>query len=297
MARISRTVRLYSMHGRDSSGPIDYPELFEYLQELDRTSRVVSLPNDLGVAVESVRREGDLFMLRLLVGNREEVPLFFDESTGRVTARRMRPNQWLASATHAVVDTCGTARTVALELRRNGIGAATLERVLENLGNDRYAKLRIELAPLAAESFLEEIERFERIREATLVVAQPNFDWNDHNDRLHELADESGAARAESTVTAGRDQSLNRDHGLVGYIKALTKKTVPDVKNAIVRGTRPGETQEASISLQRHILSGRVEFDSSLRLEEQNTAIWEQSAALIRGLSPRAAESEDDESS
>jgi len=294
MARLSRTVRLYSLHGRVKDDPINYTELLGFVADIPPAERVVSLPNDLNIAVESIRREGTTFFLRLLAGNPSEIPLLFDEATGESRPGSIGPRQWLASATRAVVETEPDVRVVALELRRNGVSAATFERVLEELGSQLREGLKIDLNPLAAESFLEEIGRFERIREASLVVARPNFDWNDHHDHLHELADASGATRAESTVTAGRNDSLNKSTGLVAYIKRLAVNAKTDVKNAVVRGIRKGESKETSVSLERHVLSGRVEYDSSLPPLEQDSAIWVQASSLIEELLPRAIISDDE---
>ncbi|WP_147675053.1 hypothetical protein [Nigerium massiliense] len=288
MARLSRTVRLYSLHGRVKDDPIDYSKLFDGLASRPPASRVVALPNGLSIAVESIERREDRFYLRLLAGDPTEIPILFDEATGESRPGEIEGGQWLASATRAVVDTDPEVRVVALELRRNGIAAGAFEKVIEHLGTGAGGDLKIDLNPLPSKSFIEEIERFERIREATLVVARPNFDWNDHHDHLHGLAEESGAARAESTVTAGRNESLNKSKGLVEYITRLGRSAVSDVKNAIVRGTRKGESQETSVSLERNILSGRVEFDSSLTGREQDVAVWEQESSLIDELLPRA---------
>lgn len=288
MTRLSRTVRLYSLHGRVKDDPINYTTLFENLASRRPSDRVVALPNGLSIAMESIERQGQRFHLRLLAGDPTEIPILFDEASGESRPGDIDRGQWLASATRAVIDTDTEVRVVALELRRNGIAASTFEKVLEHLGSNALENLKIDLNPLPSKSFLEEIERFERIREATLVLARPNFDWNDHHDHLHGLAEESGAARAESTVTAARNESLNKSKGLVEYIKRLARNTVSDVKNAVIRGTRSGESRETSVSLERNVLSGRVEFDSSLSGREQDLTIWQQEASLIDELLPRA---------
>lgn len=269
------------MHARASEGVIDYLDFFSWLASLQPQDRRIDMPDGLSIVVESIRREGSRFFLRLLAGNPAEAPLIFDSLTGKSTIGAVDTRRWIASATRVTVDADPGTRLIAIELRRNGISSTNLERVLSRIGATHLEGLKFDLNPVATPSFIEEIESLVRIREATLVITRPNFDWDDHYDHLHQLADDSGAANASASVTADRGGSLNRSRGIVQHIKRLSRHPIPDVKNASIRGFRQGESQETTVSLERNQVQTRATVDTRADVEEQDQQVWRASRTLI----------------
>ena len=123
-----------------------------------------------------------------------------------------------------------------------------MARDLELLGG----RATFDLNPVVAESFIEELERYTRIRQAAVTLSRPNLNWTQSAAQLTGYADESNADAVELEMSAKRGESLAREDGIVADIKKLVRRPIGPVRNLRVTGTRRDEEKETSVSLKRH---------------------------------------------
>lgn len=296
VARGSRQILLYAMHGRVNGDPVDYRGFFRWLASLSPRDRLVNVGSDLAIGLEEAQESGGLYRMRFNAGDPTGIAMFTDPETG-VSELRNDQRGYPSSATRVTVDPDQQVRLVSIEYRRNGVTAGNLSRYFVTLAERQGygAHLSFDLNPLPAESFEREIERFARIREASIVVTRPNFDWSDDSSRLAELADESGGQKVDASVRAGRGASLHKDRGIVAQIKTIARLGRPsNVANARVRGVMPGEQTESTVSLDRHQVKQRVPIDTVASPAAQDEAVWDAQDRMITENRSRAYDLADD---
>jgi hypothetical protein len=276
----SRSISAYVMHGHLDQGVLDYENFFEWVAETPSPATQVSVSRDLDIAIERATRNPPFFDLRFVSGNPREVPLFYNETTGHTERAAVREGVWLAEPTRVTV--MPIRRLMFIEGRKKGVGATSLERYFETLArlNDYTARLKFDLAPLPSPSFEEELNQLVRIREAALEVSRPNTDWDDANDVLSELADESHGHAAQVVVTAARGDSLSRTAGIVGLIRKHIRRGLTNVRNARVFGRREGEKKETLVSIQKHQLRRTAVIETSAPEAEQDAVVFREAHAL-----------------
>ncbi len=198
MAIESRPVRAFVLHGRVGGDLLDYEEFFSWVAALPRNATRVQVTQDLVLAIEKSVPTTSGFHFRFVSGNPNEVPLLYVEETGETITEEVSVGRWRAVATRVAVHPSN--RLLAIEMRRAGVGATNLERYFSRLAkdNDYYSRLSLDMNPLPSPSFAVELEEFERIREASIVVRRPNTDWDDADDVLSQLADDSWGTRPQS---------------------------------------------------------------------------------------------------
>lgn len=250
MSKRSRALELYSIHGRTSDEVIDYVELLDRIGRLDRVQRQCEVGPRV-VALTDYRAGQKHYTLRLVAGTAGEPALFYDTETGEA-AEVDTGSRFVANSAWVFVDAVN--RLVAVERRRPGVSTLEIESALEQLGvrGGLAANLRIDLNPVAATSFLEEVDRLSRIREASVVLRRPNYDWNDNAADLTGYAEASGGDRVSIEVGAGRGRALSEHTGIVADIRRLVRQPIASLKSVRVRGTREDEQRERTVSLERH---------------------------------------------
>ena len=67
--------------------------------------------------------------------------------------------------------------------------------------------------------FLARMEALDRVTEATVRLVRPNPGWHDLEDELGKKAGESDAGRVDLTMTARRMTSLNKQRGILEWIR------------------------------------------------------------------------------
>lgn len=289
MAQKPRTLELYSIHGRVGSAVISYVELLSGVGRIDRLSRQVEVGTRV-VAITDFRQDGDSTVLRFVAGVAGEPALFYDTATGEEsevdTGTRI-----VASSAWVFVN--AAKRLVAVERRRPGVSVLEMESTLEQLGvrAGLDGKLRIDLNPVAATSFLDEVAKLDRIREATVVLRRPNFDWDDNASTLTGYAAESGGDRVSIDISAGRGRSLAPEAGIVADIKQLIRRPIAALKSARVKGSRRDEDRERTVSLDRH---QERRFVPEVQGEAPQQTLERAALALIRDAAERIPDSTDD---
>lgn len=252
MARRSRTILAYVMHGHLDSAQLDYAHFFRWVYETPPRATQMSLRQDLDVVIERMSFRGPFLDLRLASGNPNSSPLYYSETTGETTRTPLPPGTWAAQQTRVTI--MPEERLVFIEGRQNGVSAATLEQYLTTLARiNRYAsRMKLSLNRLPSSSFEEEVERLTRIRKASLEVNRPNTDWDEANDMLSTLAGESDGQQAQVVVSAAHGASLSRTDGIVKLIFTHVRRTLTNVREAKVVGRRPGAKRDTIISTEKH---------------------------------------------
>src|SRR5690606_26414234 len=126
------------------------------------------------------------------------------------------------------------------------IMARTIEELLRGVRGDDF---RIDFSPLVEENFVREINRFTRIRKASITMIKPNAGWDDHYTKISKLLEESDGEKADLSVRAARGESLSKEAGIVEVIKDVVSDDQPYVSDAEIVGLKEGEEGETSLPL------------------------------------------------
>ena len=263
----TRKLEVFKLHGRTETGTLNYKQFFAALGHVppderarERGSRLLAFPV-LSVSQSTawlITYEGDVGVN----------PLIFSSSQARERVQRLRSGEVVAYKTHVLINL--TSREVIVEYNHRGAKANDIIWILEEIGRSLqgYDSLSLELNPVADEGFISAMDRFERIRLASLRVARPNIDWTDHYDNLNAVAADSEARTAEIELTAHRGGSLSKTRGIVRFIRDLARGTHSILKSARLTGVREGESESTTLSLSHHIehqkIRARVTHDGHI---------------------------------
>jgi hypothetical protein len=279
----TRGVLAYSLHGRMGSEVVDYPTFFRRLSRVTATDRQTSVGINL-VAISSMVSAGDSWLLRVVAGDEATAPVFFNPVTGEEVEAAMN-GQILANGVWVLVNPF--TRHVAVEQKRPGVPVTVIAGVLGHLSKElglTQSRATFSLNPIASESFLEDVERYERIRQATICVAEPNYSWADNATSLTDYAAASDGATAEMTITAPRKGSLSKTSGIVADIKTLAARRIGPLKNVKIRGRRDGEKKETGTSLERHQERTSYEVSAADSLADERQAFAAAADALLTAI-------------
>lgn len=261
---VTRVVNLYAMHARSGNDVLDYKAFFEHLAQLPSTSTAIRITSEVNFAIADAKMNGDLFTAKIVAGSPDEVPLYFDYMTGVTETGSTPDGKWLARISRVVIKTNQDHRALALEASGSGVTANRLELYFRRLAAEIgwLDGLTFDLPPVPAPSLREEIESFERIREASAAVTRPNFDWSDFDTKLSDLAAESGGHVAEAVVRAGRGESLAKTGGIIGIILGSLSVLNPSLKGFRIIGRKRGASKEVTVSSKKH--NQRTFFESNI---------------------------------
>lgn len=242
----------YSIHGRDSNGVIDYSELFRRLANLESTSRLLSLRDDFIVSFKEMTLVDSVWEVRMLFGDRTESITLWDVDADRERDDAKAKGEIVARSTHLYLDP--VSRFAGIERRRPGLSPGDIGLALSRIGPQiGFGRdLVIDFTPVAAESFTDELLAFTRIRQASVSLTRPNFDWSDNANQLTGYAGQSNGQYVEIEVSAKRGESLSPETGIVADIKNLAQNPISPLRGVRVRGTYASEPGERSLSLNSH---------------------------------------------
>ncbi|SCL67500.1 hypothetical protein [Micromonospora peucetia] len=285
-----RFIKAYVIHGRTTEGLLNYPEFFHWLVNLPYGRTRIDVSSNVVLAiVRSVEREG-MHHFRFVSGNPRDIPILYDESTGTTVQGRTPEGTWLVQSTR--VSVAPEDRCVFIESRRVGVGATNLERYFNNIARNLgfVEKLHVDLSPMPSPSFEEDINQLVRIREAALVVARPNSDWDDSSDLLSRLADDSNAGEAEIAVKAERGKSLSRTSGAIRLVKQHLRDGLHNLRNIRIVGRREGEAADRILTLDKHQMRTTTRINSAAPQEEQDEQVFAAAEELAEAALPLVRE-------
>lgn len=289
MAELSRTLDVYSIHGHLTPGSAS-EELLDYeayFRELTRRSSGVSytVGTETIALVETASRN-ERVAFRFASGNANDLAEAFDPASGTTIPVDLGRERFIVNAAWVVVDP--SRRVVVIERKRPGVPVYQLERFFAKFGRDNgYAGLTISLNPVPSASFVKEIQSFTRIREASVTIRRPNHSFTaSAREAVAQIARESNAGSATVQVNADRKQSLSKDDGIVADIISFAKTAITPILNATVKGFRPGFSKERTVSLQKHVLKGTAQIETTASPAQQLDAIDTAADALIQDASP-----------
>lgn len=253
----NKKIELYSLHARIGEEPTDYTQLFDLLSAYPAAARQHLFGGRL-IAIPTMRRDGNRVFIHALEGDVNVNPMIYDQVLVEARTESLEQNEVLVHKTHAILD-LGT-RDAVVEYNQRGAKASDLAFLMEVVARrmQGFEDLTLDLNPVAGQEFEEAIERFERIRLASVKLARPNADWTDRYNQLTGIAAESGARFIQIEVVAGRSRSLEKSTGVINQIRELLRYPVSMFKGAKISGVRTGERAQTSISLERYIEHQRI---------------------------------------
>ncbi|MDX6699478.1 MAG: hypothetical protein QOE65_2875 [Solirubrobacteraceae bacterium] len=262
-------------------GQVDYLALFRDLRKLKPAARTFFTSNKV-VAIPSLTvYKSRTVRLQAYEGPTDVQPLIYDADDGTERPAPVNKSEVVATKTHALFDL--ETREAIIEYNHRGAKAQDIAAVLGAAGRrlPRWRGLYIELNPKIDRAFVEELNRFDRIRLASIRLARPNVDWSDFSDKFTDFAADSDAQTGQVEMNARRGQSLSKTDGLVPAIREVAQADDSIVKNAVVRGVRQGEEAETSLTLHDHKAHQKV----SARLDEHGHARDEDIEKKMRAFS------------
>jgi hypothetical protein len=246
-----KKLEIFSIHALNDDKPVDYEAFFALLACVPAVARSLKA-GDRTFAISTLIVSNRRAFVAAVEGTEGTRPLIFNPQIFEERTQSLEPGEFVAEKTHAVVDL--RTREVVVEFNLRGPRASMIADVLQYIGRKLpgYPTLTISLNPVADGEFVAEIERFSRIKEASVQVAKPNQSWTDHRNSLMHLADESEAGAASLAMNAPPRGTLSKDRGIVGIIKQLAAEAISPFKAVRVTGVRVGENSDTTITLSKH---------------------------------------------
>lgn len=282
MPTVQRGLYAYSIHGRGRSGEIiDYLAFVRALAAAPSPLRRATINQDEVVLLRDIRQYGRVWELRFLSGSDQESLTLFDVENDRERDDPRSAGEIVVRPTFLYLNP--ESRLVALERRRPGLSATEIGKALGIIGTaiGFDDDLVIDLNPVTAESFNEELEQFDRIRQASVTVARPNYDWTENANTLTAYAAESNGQTAELEISAARGGSLAKERGIVQDIKELVQHAIGPLKKVKIVGRHSDETRERTLTLASHQERQFVPVERAAGVEGQRDQIAQGAAALL----------------
>lgn len=246
-----RRVNLFSLSSTTTDGAGPYNEVFASLSKKAPFETKATFGRK--IRVNHVEKFGDIWFIELyLILDRLEVlevsadPIEDDQPSFVVPAFEK------SFATR----TCGIFhpenKTCAIEYLRSGPKMLDFMDILseECVAVTGMQGAQFALMPIIEENFLKEIDHFERIRQVRVIFQRPNPGWADIGILSGEL-EGSGDAKREVVLTAPRSGTIQKNKGLVKYIKSVITSGASSVYNVVISGNRPGDAGETQVSSEK----------------------------------------------
>jgi hypothetical protein len=251
----ARKLEVFGLHCREGQQQLNYVDVFTRVSKAKNGIRQIEVGEKL-LALPSMRLLADRGIVEFIAyeGPVGVNPLIFDASTGTERFEPLTGKQVMATRTYGAIDL--EHREAIIEYNHRGAKALDIAMLLEETGRKigLGAQFAVEFNPTVDDSFLAALDRFGRIKLASMKVARPNFDWTDNFDGLSQVGEESNGRTVDLTVAAHRNDSLARGRGIIQYIREMINGKVSSLKGASVEGVREGETAETRISLANHVV-------------------------------------------
>lgn len=245
----------YSIHAHIGESNPDYANLIRELAAIKGKYRksgkrilAIGTVKLTRAAHESVR----LFLI-VYSGDYEQNILLFDLNQQAEFTAQAEDGRFVARKTHVMIDP--NSRKVLIESGRGHPPAEELAEFIEEeaQGIESYEGLELSFTPVPTRTFSDKISEMQRIQSATVSLARPNVDWNERHAELTQFAEESNAKVIDTTVRAGRNQSLAKNAGLIQDLLHWVSDTLPSVVNAKIKGSRDAQSPLIELKLSDHV--------------------------------------------
>lgn len=260
MPRTSRKLENFVMHAHVGDTALaDYDELVTYWEEIPAQERIAEVRNDV-LILPRLWRLGTA--LAFVVYQGEDVaPLIYNAADGSEHLIELEEGELVVERSYGILDPL--SRKVVIMYNHYGAKAKDIAVLLQTFARrrDEWGFLDLEFAPIIGEDFIDEIDRFERVRVSSARFVRPNQDWTDFEDHFTQMAQDSNGRMLEVSVTASRNGDLNRNTGILGFIRRLLGTDYPNLKNASITGTREDEAAETTIWSSNFIRHRRASID------------------------------------
>jgi hypothetical protein len=276
-----RTLRFlqYSIHAHLESGNPDYLVLFRGLTGLQGKHRKHGKRvTAIGTAMLTKgATDQDRLLLIIYTGDDDQNVLFFDLNAQTEFNASTEPGRFVARKTHVLIDP--TQRTLLIESGRGHPSADDLAQFIEEEAQSLagFEALELSFAPVPTLAFSEKITGMQRIQSATVSLARPNVDWSDRHDQLTQYAAESNAKVIDTTVRAGRNESLSKDSGLISNLKHWLTDTLPSVVNAKIRGSADDQSPLTELKLSDFVETVTLTVDVSTETKQPSDQVIQES--------------------
>lgn len=247
--KTNRKFYKYTLQAHAPSG--DYDAIFTRLRAVDRKDRLAELGHRRIFISDLTRNESGV-VIRFLSIQPDTDFTTFDEVDFSTSDQSLPRNKRFAVASHAYF-VFGTRRLI-FEYVRSGPKAEEALAAIQSVMRGQvkgYRQFRLSATPVIEERFIQDVNRFERIRVVSIDVSEPNAAWTDWDDPLHDLGEESGAGRVTLEATAARGDGLSKTKGIVQVLKQALRAPNSHLKRASVEGKMPEEAGPRTIRTDR----------------------------------------------
>ncbi len=173
--------------------------------------------------------------LRFLSFTKGHRPDILDTTQFAVQENPLTPSQTNIEWTHALGALKGGRYVLLIERNFNGIWPTTLEAYLQWMIDEYYqprtgaeqedsAPVAVTIEAEPGPEFVQRMDALEHITEAAIRIARPNPGWHDLETELGEKAEESDARKVDIKMTARRRASLNKNAGILAWIRQAFHK-------------------------------------------------------------------------
>ena len=254
---VTKKIEAFAVHAHRANGAVNYRLLFERLEGIQKRRRILELGDKL-IALPVVRVTGSECFLIAYEGPIGLKPLIFNSGNAEERIEQLQPQEVVATRTHGLIKLA--SRELYLEFNQRGAKATHIQELISAVvsQSDGWEGLDLAFTPMVDQDFMDAVDRFARVRIASVKLARPNVDWTDDFKHYMAIAQESDAGTFEVAAYAERGGSLSKRRGLIDFIKNVTAHELPSVTAAHITGNRQGEEAETTVSLSKFIRHRRV---------------------------------------
>lgn len=252
----------YTLQAHEPHG--GYERIFSALRQVPATARLAAVGLQ-EFFVADVTRHDFGYLLRVCSIKPETDYTTFDVGDFALSDTSLPANKRFAVAAHGFL-VSGTRRFI-YEYVRGGPKVDDTIHAIELIlraNNPEFRRFRLTATPVVGPGFMAEVERLERIRVVRIDVTQPNASWDDWDDALHELGEESEADHISLQAVAPRAESLSKRRGIVQVLRQALSAPNSHVDKAVIEGRFPDEAADRTIRTDKHqeFDTRRVDVDS-----------------------------------
>lgn len=260
---MDRTLHAFQLHAHIDEAPLEnYRTLFERIGRVRAKNRERQV-EDRVIALSDIQITKDYVIITVQDGDQGVKPLFYDRLKNEERVGDKNRDELLSTRTHAVLDL--RTRYVTVEFNMRGAKASHVLALIWMIAQklEGMKDLTMEMPPIIGGEFLQELEKYSRIRVAQIKMVRPNSNWEDCVDKLASVSEASNAQKINVEFIAVKGQSLNQGHGIIATVKSIAKRGLGIITNATLWGHKQGSSKEVPLKLKDHTDQRKVTVEKS----------------------------------